>query len=266
MKKVLCISIFFFACSETLPVRDSAISKDAGSEDASVDLSTGKDSSRLDVRVDLGDVSQDSGQDLSLDSSSDDVSTDMRPDLAVRVPRGTCESDADCTDGTCVTIGDEITGWKTCAKRFPERTQCDEVFDDCCKSEDCTNGANGVCLSPLPICSGVRPQTHNLCYYDDCATDSDCTQEDAGVCIPGGAFGEGASTCFYGGCRVDADCNDGEEGECIPFSDPCANRHEGFYCVYKDSQCRIDKDCKGRMEYCAPGKKGTSCEPFRPPA
>ena len=217
------------------------------------------DPDALDIAKDLGK----DGADTADLSDASDVSPDLPPE---RIPRGTCERDADCKGGPCVTIGETLDGWNTCSLTLSEQTECSQVGDACCKSEDCQDGANGVCLSPLPICTGIRPPTSNICYYDQCSKNADCDQGELGVCIPGGTFGEGAATCFYGRCRIDSDCSEGEEGECIPFQEPCVGRHSGFHCVYKDSECRNDDDCKGVMQYCAPKKKGTACEQFFLPA
>ncbi|HZS36948.1 MAG TPA: hypothetical protein VFF06_08980 [Polyangia bacterium] len=103
---------------------------------------------------------------------------------------------------------------------------------NCSGDEDCTDAANGHCVS-----SRLKGSTFDVCYYDECYTDADC--RDKGVCDCSAM----QHHCVVGGnCRLDADCGAGRW--CAPSVD-CADRVVGYFCRTLADTCWGGDFCAG---------------------
>jgi hypothetical protein len=178
---------------------------------------------------------------------------------------GDCNTDADCSGGTCV----ELTpgGFRTCEHTPQEATTCmPPDMDQCCDSAQCPMG--GKCFYVHGSCGGPAMVPGNQCENDQCHTDADCLPEDpsaVGICAPAGTFGFDVRTCLVGSCKLDRDCKAEAGGKCEPIADPCCGAYaRGLFCVYPDG-CRTNNDCPGG--YCeADVQSGRGvCKPGSPP-
>eukprot|EP00755_Sulcionema_specki_P004726 Sspe_Gene.30822::Locus_15224_Transcript_1_1_Confidence_1.000_Length_758::g.30822::m.30822 len=117
----------------------------------------------------------------------------------------------------------------------------------CCSSSNCSSGA--VC-SRLPApCGGPMPQDSNKCYADQCSEQHPCP---SGQACANGVFHDSIrNLCVTAHCESDADCRDGEGGECRYFYKDGCGSVQGFFCAYRDSVCRTDKDCTGDYMICS---------------
>jgi hypothetical protein len=185
-----------------------------------------------------------------------------------------CTTGADCEsflgDEDCVALPTTGAAAKYCVPSPPPVGTPDRCSPSggpgptpaCCNSTACTAKPGGTCSAPVS-CGGAPPLpggATNKCYYDACTLAPDGRRlEEANpdaclkgeVCVPGG-FGEmrgyPRNFCAKAGCAADADCDEEgmTAGACTAFlGDFRCGDHaiQGFYCSYKESPCRVDKDC-----------------------
>lgn len=176
-------------------------------------------------------------------SSSSGSTTASSSGSSWTIPHGDCQTDADCSGGTCTPI--TPGGYQVCVSTVTEAMGCQGGgFAQCCTSADC--GTSGKCYptSELQFCGGAAPP-ENGCAADACKADSDCDKGQ--ICTPAGAFGLAARACLAAFCKTDADCTAKPGGACILVgSNPCCS-HEapsGLGCAYPGG-CTTDADCPG---------------------
>ena len=227
-----------------------------GDEDAADQQDAADDRVDLDVPPDTPiDVPADdmpADDTASDDTAADDPPTDEPTEDAPPVEHGDCRTSADCGGRACLRVPNEPGGYWVCADPTGEEaTSCPEPeWDECCTSDECTDGADGGCFfSEDRSCGGPYMMPHNMCFYTQCEDDSAC---DFGLmCIEQGVFNLFRNTCAPATCRTEADCADRPGGYCRPFMNPCCPANiQGYYCV-DPAVCEDDEDCGG-YESCQP--------------
>jgi hypothetical protein len=163
---------------------------------------------------------------------------------------------AACSEGSTTTSSASASSTGGVSGRIPELHR--EVAAECtaerpaanagepggmCDADaDCTQGANGRCVSPFP-------EPTPFCSYDECSTDADCGSTQ--VCDCRNPPNYKANTCFHGNCQRDADCGVG--GFCSPsavaiFSnctETISHGSFGYFCHTESDECLDDSDCPG---------------------
>ncbi|MFH1434547.1 MAG: hypothetical protein ABIJ56_02405 [Pseudomonadota bacterium] len=211
-----------------------------------------------------GDAPVDTPADIPPDASRDDIPAedvalddtiveDLAPDGPADAPEeelpiiehGECTSREDCGGRPCVRVPDEPGGYWTCVDpETEEATECDAPeIDDCCTSEDCTDGEDGGCFYHEDIsCGGPVYMPHNMCFYTECHEDGDCDEDM--LCLPKGVYSLLRNSCAYATCKTQLDCVERPGGYCKPLMNPCCPIIAGYFCVDPEV-CESDDDCDG---------------------
>ena len=179
----------------------------------------------------------------SEDQPAEDGPADAPEEELPVTEHGECTSSEDCDGRPCVRVPDEPGGFWTCVDpESEEATECGAPeVDECCTSDDCTEGEDGGCFYHEDIsCGGPVYMSHNMCFYTECREDDDCDEDM--LCMPKGVYGFLRNTCAYATCRTQLDCSERPEGYCRPLLNPCCPVIAGYYCVDPEV-CETDDDC-----------------------
>lgn len=146
----------------------------------------------------------------------------------------------------CDDVSVNRVGPASCDNPTPNQPACAGTEEqlDCTSDADCTERANGRCITRGGGFEGV---TGCGCAYG-CTSDADCAEGTVCACA-GMAEGLDYSRCVPAACDSSEDCGGGECGV-VSYDDGCG-RSVSLACRSSRDQCRSSLDCAEGQE-CGP--------------